>query len=57
MTTGFTSSAIRLLVLTDERATPPLDLGSLEERGCGIGKSFLACAFVERACRRGFAAR
>ena len=24
---------------------------------CGIGKSFLACAFVERACRRGFAAR
>ena len=23
----------------------------------GIGKSFLACAFVERACRRGFAAR
>ena len=24
---------------------------------CGIGKSFLACAFVERACRRGFTAR
>ena len=24
---------------------------------CGIGKSFLACAFVERACRRSFAAR
>ncbi len=23
----------------------------------GIGKSFLACAFVERACRRGFTAR
>ncbi|MDD9982474.1 MAG: IS21-like element helper ATPase IstB, partial [Gammaproteobacteria bacterium] len=23
---------------------------------CGIGKSFLACAFVERACRRGFTA-
>ena len=23
----------------------------------GIGKSFLACAFVERACRRGFSAR
>ena len=23
----------------------------------GIGKSFLSCAFVERACRRGFAAR
>ena len=39
------------------RTWPPLDLGSLEERGCGIGKSFLACAFVERACRRGFAAR
>ena len=24
---------------------------------CGIGKSFLACALVERACRRGFTAR
>ena len=24
---------------------------------CGIGKSFLCCAFVERACRRGFTAR
>ena len=24
---------------------------------CGVGKSFLACAFVERACRRGFTAR
>ena len=24
---------------------------------CGIGKSFIACAFVERACRRSFAAR
>ena len=23
----------------------------------GIGKSFLACTFVERACRRGFTAR
>ena len=23
----------------------------------GIGKSFLSCAFVERACRRGFTAR
>ena len=23
----------------------------------GVGKSFLACAFVERACRRGFTAR
>ncbi len=22
----------------------------------GIGKSFLSCAFVERACRRGFSA-
>ena len=24
---------------------------------CGIGKSFLCCALVERACRRGFTAR
>ena len=24
---------------------------------CGIGKSLLACGFVERACRRGFTAR
>ena len=24
---------------------------------CGIGKSFLVCAFVERACRQGFTAR
>ena len=24
---------------------------------CGIGKSILACAFLERACRRGFTAR
>ncbi len=24
---------------------------------CAVGKSFLACAFVERACRRGFTAR
>ena len=35
------------------RRASQLDRG----RPTGIGNSFLACAFVERACRRGFTAR
>ena len=35
------------------RRAPQFD----RHRATGIGKSFLACAFVERACRRGFTAR